>query len=99
MDLTNQSFDMLEQQLRDGIPSLVWTTINFQVPDNWVVWDTPIGPIETTFMEHAVLLVGFDEQNVYVNDPSTGKSNVKIDKAQFLATWEAMGRQALSYKL
>lgn len=99
MDLTNQSFDMLEQQLRDGIPSLVWTTINFQVPDNWVVWDTPIGPIETTFMEHAVLLVGFDEQNVYVNDPSTGKSNVKIDKAQFLTTWEAMGRQALSYKL
>jgi uncharacterized protein YvpB len=97
VDLTKQPFDKLEQQLREGIPSVVWTTINFQVPESWVVWDTPIGPIQTTFMEHAVLLVGFDESNVYVNDPVSGKSNVKIDKAQFLETWEAMGRQALSY--
>jgi uncharacterized protein YvpB len=97
VDLTKQPFEKLEQQLREGIPSIVWTTINYQVPDKWIVWDTPIGPIETTFMEHAVLLVGFDESNVYVNDPVNGKSKVRIDKAQFLETWEAMGKQALSY--
>ena len=96
-DFTRQPFEKLEDQLRNGIPSVVWTTINYQVPDKWVVWDTPVGPIQTTFMEHAVLLVGFDEQNVYVNDPYNGKSKVKIDKAQFLQTWEAMGSQALSY--
>jgi uncharacterized protein YvpB len=98
VDLTGQPFDKLEQQLREGIPSVVWTTINYQMPDKWVVWDTPIGPIQTTFMEHAVLLVGFDQQYVYVNDPISGQSKVKIGKAQFLETWEAMGRQALSYK-
>ncbi|MDF2962952.1 MAG: peptidase C39-like family protein [Paenibacillus sp.] len=97
-DLTGQPFEKLEQQLREGIPSVVWTTINYRVPDQWVIWDTPIGPIQTTFMEHAVLLVGFDEQHVYVNDPLSGQAKVKINKAQFLETWEAMGRQALSYK-
>lgn len=97
VDLTAKPWERLEDQLRRGIPSVVWTTIDFQVPDKWVVWDTPIGPIQTTFMEHAVLLVGFDEQNVYINDPLSGQSKMKIDKSQFIATWEAMGRQSLSY--
>ncbi|MCP1306037.1 C39 family peptidase [Paenibacillus tyrfis] len=96
-DLTKEPFSKLEDQLIQGVPSVVWTTINYKVPDNWVVWDTPIGPIETTFMEHAVLLVGFDEQYVYVNDPLAGQSNKKIDKEAFMATWDAMGRQAISY--
>ncbi|MCP3771822.1 C39 family peptidase [Paenibacillus sp. MZ04-78.2] len=96
-DMTKEPFSKLEDQLIQGIPSVVWTTINYKVPDKWVVWDTPIGPIETTFMEHAVLLVGFDEQYVYVNDPLAGQSNKKIDKEAFIATWDAMGRQALSY--
>ncbi|MFB6365134.1 C39 family peptidase [Paenibacillus elgii] len=96
-DMTKEPFSKLEDQLIQGIPSVVWTTIDYKVPDKWVVWDTPIGPIETTFMEHAVLLVGFDEQYVYVNDPLAGQSNKKIDKEAFIATWDAMGRQALSY--
>ncbi len=96
-DLTKEPFSKLEDQLIQGVPSVVWTTINYKVPDKWVVWDTPIGPIETTFMEHAVLLVGFDEQYVYVNDPLAGQGSKKIEKEAFIATWEAMGRQALSY--
>ncbi|MCZ8511371.1 C39 family peptidase [Paenibacillus filicis] len=99
VDLTDKPFDVLEKQLKKGIPSVVWTTINFQVPEEWVVWDTSVGPIRTTFMEHAVLLVGYDEENVYVNDPNTGRSKVKIPKNQFIPTWEAMGRQALSLSL
>lgn len=96
-DLTRSSFERLEEQLSQGKPVLVWTTIDFQPPSSWVVWDTPTGPIETTFMEHAVLLVGYDESYVYVNDPWTGKAKVRIDRSQFIRTWEAMGMQALSY--
>lgn len=96
-DLTKSSYDTLEDQIASGVPVVVWTTIDFQVPSNWVVWDTPDGPIQTTFMEHAVLLVGYDEENVYVNDPWTGKAKAAINKEQFIKTWEAMGRQALSY--
>jgi uncharacterized protein YvpB len=96
-DLTRSPFERLEEQLSLGKPVLVWTTIDFLPPSNWIVWDTPEGPIETTFMEHAVLLVGYDEAYVYVNDPWTGKAKVRIDKAQFIQSWEAMGKQALSY--
>lgn len=96
-DLTESPFDVLEQQIQKGIPVVVWTTINFKVPDRWVEWDTPVGPIRTTFSEHAVLLVGYDENHVYVNDPLSGQQNLQLAKEQFIATWEAMGKQALSY--
>ncbi|TNJ67148.1 hypothetical protein FE784_06280 [Paenibacillus hemerocallicola] len=98
VDLTGSEFDAIERQIADGKPVIVWTTIDFAIPKKWVTWDTPIGPIETTFMEHAVLLVGYDEQHVYVNDPLSGKKAHKLNKEQFLATWDAMGKQALSYR-
>ncbi|RKN86689.1 C39 family peptidase [Paenibacillus ginsengarvi] len=97
VDLTQSDFDVIERQIANGFPVIVWTTIDYAVPKKWVTWDTPIGPIETTFMEHAVLMVGYDEQHVYVNDPLSGKKSHPIAKQQFLATWEAMGKQALSY--
>lgn len=99
IDMTGSAFEELQRQISAGIPVVVWTTIDFNVPDRWVVWETPLGPIETTFMEHSVLLVGYDENAVYVNDPWTGKANLQIEKNRFLATWDAMGKQALSYKL
>ncbi|WP_438446699.1 C39 family peptidase [Gorillibacterium sp. sgz5001074] len=98
LDLTRSSYERLEEQLSAGVPVLVWTTIDYRVPSSWTVWDTPDGPIQTTFMEHAVLLVGYDEESVYVNDPWTGKAKYKVNKAQFVETWEAMGRQAITYK-
>lgn len=98
IDLTQSDFDAIERQVADGFPVIVWTTIDYAVPKTWVSWDTPLGPIQTTFMEHAVLMVGYDEQNVYVNDPLSGKKAQKINKQQFLATWDAMGKQALSYQ-
>lgn len=100
VDLTGSDFETLERQVAKGIPVVVWTTINMQMPpeSRWVVWDTPIGPIKTTFLEHAVLLVGYDEDHVYVNDPWTGKAKVKVDKAQFIETYKALGKQALSYE-
>jgi uncharacterized protein YvpB len=97
MDMTGESFDTLEHQISMGIPVIAWTTIYNNVPDKWVTWDSPGGEIRTTFMEHAVLLVGYDENYVYANDPWTGKKNVKISKDRFIASWEAMGKQALSY--
>lgn len=97
VDLTGGPFERLEDKLSEGVPVVAWTTLDYRAPSQWVVWDTPLGPIQTTFMEHAVLLVGYDEENVYVNDPQTGKAQVKIQKEGFVSSWEAMGRQALSY--
>lgn len=97
VDLTGGTFDMLEKQLADGIPSVVWTTIDYAVPTQWVEWNTAQGKVVTTFMEHAVLLVGYDETNVYVNDPLKGTKSIPINKQAFIKVWEAMGKQALSY--
>ena len=99
VDLTGEPFERLERQIADGVPVLVWTTIDYKVPDNWIVWNSPTGPIRATFKVHAVLLVGYDESNVYVNDPYTGKKSLQIDKERFIATWDVMGRQALSYTI
>lgn len=101
VDLTESSFGELEQQVANGIPVLAWTTVNFTVPleNQWVEWDSPLGPVKTTFQEHTVLIVGYDEKHIYVNDPLSGKEKYQIEKEQFIATWEALGKQALSYTL
>lgn len=99
-DLTGESFEAIEQKLYEGIPVIVWTTVSFTVPSNeqWVVWDSPNGLVKATFKEHSVLLVGYDEEHVYVNDPLSGLKKFKVEKQQFIASWEAMGKQALSYE-
>lgn len=97
VDLTGKSFGDIEKSLRGGIPVVAWTTIEFVPPRKWVEWDTPIGAIRTTFEEHAVLLVGLDDASVYINDPLSGLKNNKINKEQFITSWEAMGKQAITY--
>ncbi|MBD0379295.1 C39 family peptidase [Paenibacillus sedimenti] len=99
IDVTGESFDMYEEQVARGIPVIVWTTIDYNIPYKWVTWDTPIGPLQTSFAEHAVLLVGYDEDNVYLNDPLSGKKQLKVNKAQFIESWAAMGKQGLTYLL
>jgi uncharacterized protein YvpB len=44
------------------------------------------------------LLVGFDSAFVYVNDPLTGQKAKPVDKRSFIASWNALGSQALSYR-
>ncbi|WP_243734862.1 C39 family peptidase [Paenibacillus turpanensis] len=97
VDLTGSEFDILEHKLSQGIPVVVWTTINYQVPYNWVQWNSPDGPVRVTFSEHSVLLTGYDRDSVYVNDPLKSSANIKVDKAQFVKSWAALGKQALSY--
>ena len=98
VDLTRSSFDLLEQQVSKGIPVVVWTTIGYIVPQNWVVWDSPLGPIRASFSIHTVVLVGYDQEHVYVNDPLTGVKNQRVEKQQFNRSWDAMGKQAISYQ-
>lgn len=99
VDLTGEEFEVLEQQVAEGKPVIVWTTVSYTVPaeGQWQVWDTPLGPIKATFQEHTVLLVGYDEQHVYINDPRKNKKAIQVDKERFIKSWEAMGKQALTY--
>ncbi|OCT17018.1 hypothetical protein A8709_23795 [Paenibacillus pectinilyticus] len=97
IDITGEAFELYEKQVASGIPVIVWTTIDYNQPYKWVTWDTPIGPIQTTYSEHAVVLVGYDETNVYLNDPLSGKKQLQVNKSQFIDSWTAMGKQGLTY--
>lgn len=97
IDLTGEPFSVLESYIAKGSPVVAWTTLNYTVPKEWVEWDTPSGQLRTTYQEHAVLLTGYDEEYVYLNDPLKTEKNVKIKKEQFISSWEAMDKQALSY--
>jgi uncharacterized protein YvpB len=99
VNLTGESWDELEYYVSEGFPVIVWTSISFTpiAASDWVSWDSPTGTVKTTFKQHAALMVGYDEDYVYLNDPQTGRKNMKMNKQSFIQTWEAMDRQALSY--
>lgn len=99
VNLTGSSFDDIERSVSEGRPVVVWTTVSFVKPreDQWMTWDSPEGHVRATFQEHAVLLVGYDKDHVYVNDPLSGKKQLKLEKSTFLPSWEALGKQAITY--
>lgn len=96
-NLTNQPFESLLQHVSDGHPIVVWTTGDFQMPDRWESWYHGTQLIKTPLDLHAVVLVGYDQNNVFVNDPLSGKKQYKINKIQFIHSWNALNCRAVSY--
>jgi uncharacterized protein YvpB len=98
VDLTGQSFAKMLQSVSDGIPVIAWTTTDFSPSDIWEDWNSPTGKIHATFKEHAVLVIGYDQNSIYVNDPLDGTAGKQVDRKKFEATWNQMGRQAITLK-
>jgi len=97
-DMTGQSFDALLEKIELGKPVIVWTTVPLKPTDLWTGWNTNQGPIRATFNEHAVLLVGYGPQAVYVNDPFDGTAAKRVDRNTFEQSWIQLGKQAVSVK-
>ncbi|MEG0775789.1 MAG: C39 family peptidase [Clostridium sp.] len=98
IDLTNASFDELQKTLSNKIPIVVWVTCDFKTPEKNAQWNCNGETIDATFSQHAVLLTGYDEKNLYYNDPHSNTKNKSVSKKTFLEIWNAMGKKALSYK-
>ncbi|MCY0874920.1 MAG: C39 family peptidase [Firmicutes bacterium] len=96
LDLTGAPFASVLAVLRTGRPVIVWTTVTFSPDVPWVVWQSPQGPVRATMYEHAVLLVGYDATDVYVNNPLGGIAQEPVPITAFRASWDAMGRQAIT---
>ena len=58
------------------------------------VWQTPTGEVNVSYNEHSVVVVGYDDNYFYVNDPY-GIKNQPVDKSSFIASWEQFGSQAI----
>ncbi|XJZ28038.1 C39 family peptidase [Bacillota bacterium Lsc_1132] len=99
IDLTGKGFSELETYLSSGVPVWVITNTTFRkLPESAIeTWETPKGKVKITYKEHAVIITGYDQQNIYFNDPISGTKNMAISKQDFLAAWQQMGSQAITY--
>jgi uncharacterized protein YvpB len=97
VNLTNQPFENVLNHVAKGYPIVVWTTGDYRLPDRWESWYHGQQLIKTPLDLHAVVLVGYDAQYVYLNDPLSGRKQVKVEKQQFIASWKALNCRAVSY--
>lgn len=93
-DLTGKAFDLVLEELAEENPIWVIVPSRFVPVSNFSTWDTPQGPVDVTFSMHSVVITGFDEDNVYINDPY-GAKNRRVNKDSFIKAWEQMGSQAI----
>lgn len=101
IDLTGSNFEELKKYLSQDVP--IWIIINTtykKLPDTaFETWQTPEGEMKITYKEHSVLITGYDEQNIYFNDPINGVKNRAALKEDFIEAWEQMGKQAVTFKI
>ena len=98
VNLTGKNFDEVLAHVSAGYPVVIWTTGDYRLPDRWESWTHGKEVIKTPLDLHAVVLVGFEGNTIYLNDPLSGKKQVGVDKQQFIDTWKAMNSKAVSYK-
>ena len=98
VNLTNQPFEKILEHVSAGYPVVVWTTGDYRLPDRWEGWYHGNQFIKTPLDLHAVVLVGYDANYVYLNDPLSGKKQVRVGKEQFISSWKALQNRAVSYK-
>lgn len=68
----------IEQWLVQGLPVIVFVQAS-ELPYHRGKW-----------FQHAVLIIGLDEQNIYILDPDTEIVPVKVPVLDFLLAWDAM---------
>lgn len=96
LNLTDSEFSEFFYFLDHGMP--IWVIINTtydELGDNFFqVWNTKDGDVTITNKQHAVIVVGYDKDNIYINDPLGRKKSVP--KEAFEKAWIQMGRQAVT---
>ncbi|MCM3603569.1 C39 family peptidase [Robertmurraya korlensis] len=94
IDLTNQPFDDLLSQVAQGHPVWIITTSTFSPVDEFETWETPQGEVTITYKMHSVVITGYDNDTIYINNPY-GEKNQQLDRESFIQAWEQMGSQAI----
>nr|WP_257391879.1 C39 family peptidase [Mesobacillus jeotgali] len=97
MDITGQSFDAILKLINSGSP--VWVIINSTfapLPESeFTTWKTNTGNVKITYREHSVVIVGYDKNYIYVNDPLAAEGYKPVHRKAFEQAWIQMGSQAI----
>jgi uncharacterized protein YvpB len=96
-DITGQKVDAIYSMIDSGSPAWVITNSTFApLPESeFTVWDTNTGKVKITYKEHSVLIVGYDEQSIYINDPLANVPYLAVPRKAFEQAWVQMGSQAI----
>lgn len=96
-DITGQTVDAVYSLIDSGSPAWVITNSTFApLPESeFTVWDTNTGKVKITYKEHSVLIVGYDEQSIYINDPLANEPYKAVPRKAFEQAWVQMGSQAI----
>lgn len=100
IDLTNQPIEKLFEMIDQGAPVWVITNYKFKkLPESdFQIFNTNNGSMKVTYSEHSVVITGYNEAEVYLNDPLAAEPNTKVNRKDFEEAWRQMGSQAISVK-
>lgn len=89
--------ELTERYIDHDIPVVIWATINMVEPyssDKWIheLYGTTV---EWIANEHCLVLVGYDDEHYYCNDPYGNNGVVAYPRALLEERYEQMGRRAL----
>lgn len=100
INLTGKSMKDLYDQIDQGHPVWVINNSSFQVlsSDEFETWNTKIGEMQVTYNQHSVIITGYDDNFIYINDPLYPEANQKINRVNFEEAWKQMGSQAMTIK-
>lgn len=88
-DLTGCEPEVMYASIKDGTPVVIWGTILWYMPVK-----LPSGLYNNL---HCLLLIGYDDTTVTINDPIYGVTT--IDKEVFESVWTAMGKRAITVSI
>lgn len=95
-DISGSSIDTIFGYIEKGKPVIIWCRARGADLTQGVTWQYPDGSGEFTELdgEHCAVLIGYDGDYVYLNDPAVGKG-VKQPKSKFISNWKKLYSQAI----
>lgn len=97
LNLGGISLKELEAYIDKGIPAAIWATIGMQEVPFYYEWISPDDGLTYRYpaREHCLVLVGYDDDRYYFNDPYNSNGLVSYSKATAEKRYETLGRQAV----
>ncbi|WP_242222391.1 C39 family peptidase [Bacillus cereus group sp. BfR-BA-01380] len=98
IDLSGREIKDIYKVLSAGSPVWIIANTTFQPldADNFESWNTNAGELKITYFEHSAVIIGYDKNFVYVNDPLANNPRKSIPRTEFEKAWEQMGKQAIT---
>ena len=91
-------FDEVLNLVKNNVPVIVWTSMNLAVPyvtNSWIY--KPTGEtINWKSQEHAVVLIGYNNDNVIISDPLRGSIRYQ-SRSVFESRYNYYGKRAVYY--